>query len=199
MTYQNRVNLTCNDGQIYVKQNDEIEKKTILVVDPLPHELDELKEYLIDETLNKFWNDASIIECIFNNIALDEDGAEIVSLDKIRDRLEEDLEDPPELVSKCLQSLEEIFDIQKTQISTDPVAQCIRETVSRLNTMGLLNKVYEAPSNLLKSLMGAKLSKVGRVISTLLYHNGQCFQVGNKHLVSRIVPPETPSYGRDLK
>lgn len=177
MTYQD-VRVTVNDGKVYVLDSSpETRVASILVEDLLPHECDDLERWMDNDSLQKVWNDVSIIERIFNSILQltieSEDGRELVSVNELRHELEKTL-NQDELKSQSLEILEETFaDELEDELWDDPIAQCIEHTILVLEFMGALDPVYETPygDDRLGKLAGTKLTKVGRIVRALLYED----------------------------
>lgn len=181
MTHQKSdqtVQVTVNDGKVYILDSSpEITVASILIEDLLPHECDNLKLWMNNDSLQKVWNDVSIIERIFNSVLQltneAKGGQELVSLNELRRELELVL-NQDELKSQSLEILEETFaDELENELQDDPIAQCIEHTVLVLEFMGVLDPVYETPygDDNLGKLAGTKLTKVGRVIRALLYED----------------------------
>ena len=178
MTHQNKVRFTIDNGEVYIfDSNENTTVNSILVKDVLPHEIDDLKRWMDDEPLGKIWNEASILERILNAVlrpTIEAEGSqELVSLNEIRQQLEMIL-DQDELKSQSLQILEETFDDElENELWDDPIAQCIEHAILCWEFEGLLDPVYETPygDDRLGKLAGAKLTKVGRIVQSLLYED----------------------------
>lgn len=202
MTTQNvdqTVRVEVKGNEVYVYDNSPNTTVTsVLVENVLPHEMDDLKHWMNDESLKKVWNQASIIEQLFNTVielSIEaKGGQELVSLNEMRRQLEV-THTQDELERKTLEILEETFGEElEAELEEDAVGQCIEHIVLVLEFTGVLDPVYETPygEDALGKLAGAKLTKVGRVIRALLYEDRwETITIGDGPYTLRRFPNQT--------
>ena len=87
------VRVEVKGSEVYVYDNSPNTTVTsVLVENVLPHEMDDLKLWMNDESIKKVWNQVSIIEQLFNSVIEltieAEGGQELVSLNEMRRQLE---------------------------------------------------------------------------------------------------------------
>ena len=166
-------NLLINEDQAVVEVNHADDPKfnrTIVINGVSDVDIDSLKHFVNDEALDKFANSASIIEQVYNIVALDERGAEIVSLNEIINWLKDKI-DPDELDRQVRQILEELFGDDESEYEDDLLRQCVDHIVNVLEFMGVFIAVYYAPYGMTRLGMtaGASLDLVGKAIFEVLY------------------------------
>ena len=167
------VNLQINEDQAVVQVNHTDDPKlnrTIVVNDVSDVDIDSLKQFVNDKALDKFANSASIIEHVYNIVALDERGAEIVSLNEIMAALKAE-HDPKSLDEQVQQILWETFGDDESEYESDPLRQCVDHIVNVLEFMGVFLAVYYAPYGMTRLGMtaGASLDLIGRALFEVLY------------------------------
>ena len=166
-------NLQINDDQAVVTINhldDPKLNRTVTVEGVSDVDIDSLKQFVNDEALDKFGNNSSIIEHVYNIVALDERGAEIVSLNEIMAALKAE-HDPKSLDKQVRQILWELFGDDKSEYEDDQLRQCVDHIVNVLEFMGVFLAVYYAPYGMTRLGMtaGASLDLIGRVLFEVLY------------------------------
>ena len=165
--------LAINEDQAVIEINHSTAPKlnrTITVNGVTDVDVDSLKQFVNDEALDKFYNSASIIEQVYNIVALDERGAKIVSIDEIIDWLKAEIK-PESLDRQVRQILWETFGDDESEYEDDLLRQCVDHIVSVLEFVGVFMAVHYRPygEDRLGVLAGASLDLVGRTIFEVLY------------------------------
>ena len=144
--------------------------RTIKVVGVTDVDIDSLKQLVNDEALDKFYNSSSIIERVYNIVALDERGAELVSVNEIIDWLKAEIK-PESLDRQVRQILWELFGDDESEYESDLLRQCVDHIINVLEFMGVFMAVYYPPygEDHLGTTAGASLDLVGRAIFEVLY------------------------------
>ena len=144
--------------------------RTITVNGVTDVDIDSLKQFVNDEALDKFENSASIIEQVYNIVALDERGAKIVGIDEIIAWLKDEI-DPESLDRQVRQILYEIFGDDESEYKDDLLYQCVDHIINVLEFMGVFIAVYHRPygEDRLGTTAGASLDLIGRTIFEVLY------------------------------
>ena len=169
---QDGLKLVCNDNEAIITIEDDYRSKSIILVNPAEYELEDLMEIMDRDLVNAHWEYRSLLERVFNIVALSKH--EIVSVNEIVSLLElyyEGEGDPDQLGRDVEQMMTELDPQDSWEREPDRIRQFVRYSISGLEFVGRFNAYHGCTpdGNPLGKIMGAGLSRAGRVLYQMVY------------------------------
>ena len=155
------------------RYNSAIDQK-IIVKDITDNEFYILKQFLDDKILCHIGLSTSIMETVYNAVAVYHRGTRIMELDEIIDFVKDDWKyNLDHLDQEVHRLLWEAFGNGKIELEDDPLRQCVNHIIEVFEFMRIFSVIYDGPydnDHLETTLVGLDL--IGKVIFHLLYVPG---------------------------